>query len=1670
MNVDDLKPFPVGRFGGQVDYQDPTKVINGCALLAQMVRFLPDQVGTCFGTVDTMKRQQPYEEVTGINVLDVLGVLNPGQIPVVFGDQGSLLQESPAGSGALIPLEPPFPLPAGSYMRSTDAENTMTMAISDGTKGLVPPLRLNGVNNILSSPQNPIGGLWSQDLIYQLGDLVRSADGRWWRCTQSGSTFGSGSGPQWPKSNGYFAGAAWTPATATDPVGGSAWEEWTPNCVQFLPAPDVTGATITADSSGHLDPSKDIYIQFTYLIPQSGETPRSVPLVWVDTHSDDRLTVTFGGGPTAGPFMPRWLAEINLQFGLFYPFTLNVWIAVVDHGADAPAYSDYGLYASEQSVGAPVVISSPTTVAPAGQGVVNVEITGGGAYSAVPTVSFVGGGGSGAAGFVTYRTIIIHSGGEILISYIVTGVAITSPGSGYTSAPAVVFDPGGAVGTAILGSAGAPSGSSFPQGCWIVWLNPLTPSSFIGEFGQRYMIVTRFNKNGSLAPVDPNSAIPVNFVGQLQLPIVTILRDSSGNVSCTVGDVTVGWAIGNDIEVEGCTGDATFNGSFQLNNVQPTLSPQGILSWKDPDHLSASNDETGSVTLPAGPVPVAFLPPGGPNDLEDIAAFTVANPPQQIQGAQAGPFFYISEAPENPYSSPIVAMEGALALDFSSVSLTRDAGGFVSATLPDIAGLAVGNLVTITESTDPSFNGSYSLAGVSPGTGTAGELTWEQADLNASTGTAELNVVIGESSSVQITVEDASGFQAGDTCLPLGVPSAFAGQVTIATITGNVLTVTSLATGSATISPGATLQRLQNLPTASAAAPQAITSITRDAAGNVQAEVGDVGGYAAGQVVSVEDVTDPSFDSPPSFELLGVQVNDDGVTGTLSWAQPGVAASSSSGGTVGSVPDMLINYQDELLEDEQDNEVTDQLNMSPPPPAADVYFVPSLQMYVYTRGIDSVFLFSQTDDAENVDLENGSLSVDDNSMSLAICVREARTGEIIAMKADGGYAINPSDLAPSEWPCPTRWSQHGPPCAGAVGKGKDFLVFPSFWTQAGCYLYIDGKLDWLTKEFQKTWDRVNRDALNTIWTIVDEQEKEIQIGLPLDGATTPSHIAVGSYIEGFGPQEVLNRYGKLITARSAIRWSIRPRATRAAAVVQRALAAPQESLSVAYPFTSISRTGGMVTASYAGSVGGIGIESIVRSGGAVTAHVSAVVDPSTAGIVAGATVPVVGVGDSSFDGDWLIEEVVEIRLGIHFAFNIFWAQAGADSVSSGGTIGGTPEITLPPVIVPGGAIEVENTPDASFDGEFLTVASTASTLSWIQNPVAPPVAISNWSWAGGLSGSGVGALMIMGQIPAGVVAGNSLYLRGTNSLLDGKSFVTTSIVQGTGYYTVIFELGVVFATDVLSGLGGLAQFFIPAPNATSGMGDSYMTTLVPTPTTDERVQARQVLLAPSGSSVFDTVKLISADRRTGLRGDGSTGGVITLRFSDPLDGDVSDVVVSGMSDESFDGEYDEPCTAAWGSDGTHSILQFKTSGLTGVAFGGTIQSTLPVLRVVMQDPTRLDDNGVALDSRYTPAFAQAGGMIVLRWGAYNIQVLGQSTNGGPAKVLVTPQTEDPNAVFNPDEIVATTAKPKRIQSGLRVPDNEYLTLEISNDNQPGQGFVLQDLTIYGVPVFTGRRS
>lgn len=138
--------------------------------------------------------------------------------------------------------------------------------------------------------------------------------------------------------------------------------------------------------------------------------------------------------------VPGPVADIT-DFRLYYtgdgtPKKTN-WNMATGSGSGTPPYP---IQNYEMGVPAPV---SAVTLAAGGAALGSITVTNGGSgYSTAPTVTFTGGGGTGAAAIA-----VVQNGA-------VTAVTITNRGSGYTSAPTIGFTGGGgsaAAATAVRG-------------------------------------------------------------------------------------------------------------------------------------------------------------------------------------------------------------------------------------------------------------------------------------------------------------------------------------------------------------------------------------------------------------------------------------------------------------------------------------------------------------------------------------------------------------------------------------------------------------------------------------------------------------------------------------------------------------------------------------------------------------------------------------------------------------------------------------------------------------------------------------------------------------------------------------------------------------------------------------------------------------------------------------------------------------------------------------------------------------------------------------------------------------------------------------------------------------------------------------------------------------------
>lgn len=1269
MQFTGLTPNKIVRFGGQADWDDPTQIPAGLAIICQHSRFSPEGVSTRFGTRTTMLGTDDQSgDAVGFDTLNTLGA-SQNQVTLVYGFNGKLYVESPPGSGTLIPVTVPFILPANSYMQDSLANNQMYMSFSDLRSSTIPPFFYDGrTNNFDTIGQVPIAAPWKQGTYYKLGDLFKSVDGRWWRNSSTSGEPASGNVPQLPADDGFFSQEAatgtiatisWsngvTTALLTTALGGQlpgggqglvfggnptagfkigdgitvsgvslpfyngvftiiAVSQTTLQWLQAAPPPPISGSNngltwvanplpatdgVTTDvvanvvGTFHLGDSvvvanaqdnffNGVHVltsvagipntsQFALTWTQQQPTlpnqgPVSIPIVSVEIYDP---TPRPPGHPilakiiriTLNQNVPFAIGTIITFAGLtsatFLNGTTNTILNIpsptqMEFPADAlPVYapaSDTGTatgvaQSSSTSSSGGTVSEAATSVAQATGGLVTdnaatliwnaataIDDTGGFWEEWTPNVANQILAPEPLIATRNPGTGSLPAGKDI---YVKTTFVIPATGETARSLPAILF--GSVLNdqiilraprmprwmaeinlqqqrfgefflnvyvAAVTANAAAPADSAynqysilnsvgsdsivintvppgpdiqtFPLGANISVLTPNAPQAFIGEAGRRHMILVRLDKNGSPSPVDPDSVISVDFQGEISANIVgpNNVTVGSGIITIYLDDVSK-FAIGQSIIASGLT-NATYNATYTIVTVGSAppsyLAPMGFITAAAAGAVNFAAAGTVRLAVPPPP-PVAFLPPGGPNDMQDIAALTL------VGTGKAGPFSYIGESdPQKIVSTSITAL-------------------------------------------------------------------------------------VSDGIAATVTVSDTTGFESGQTAFVSGYTGNKAylnGIVQIASVSGS--TVSYAQTGSPVTlngTSGITLTVMNLLPTSAPAASQTITNIIRDDAGNVTASLSDIGGFDAGHIIQAASVGDATFNG--IFQITSTQLNDDGFSGTLGWTQLGQAAATSAGGIISSVPDFVLNFQDEDLKGaiSGDTDVTSQLTAIPPPACVDIAYLESLRRVVYTKGNDSSHYFSDTDDPGNIQSPNGILGINSSDGKRTIAIREMLNGEIISFKESGGFALEPNDVAPNQWTPTRRWRLHAPVGPRAIGIGPDWLMI--FSAKTGPWRYYQGQLLWVGRELTGTWKRVNWAAKKEIWIEVDEDQQKAYIGLPLDGSTTCNFRAVVDYFDGWNDPITLYR-GERVANPFSRRWSVEAYAARYGKMVDRQLAVPVNTL------------------------------------------------------------------------------------------------------------------------------------------------------------------------------------------------------------------------------------------------------------------------------------------------------------------------------------------------------------------------------------------------------------------------------------------------------------------------------------------------------------------------------
>ena len=805
VNLEGFVPVRILRFGGQVDWDDAIQIPNGLAIVCQNMAFCAESVKTRWGLRFAMQLNGVTANPTGVDVLTVLGspqaptirqqaggasvaanTLTPNalvgnlvgfyqpisptvQVGLVFGDDGALRLELPAGSGNLVALSPATGrisaalaavLPTSSAMQTAKAYNRIYQAYAEfmnltSPQSSGPVLALDAATGCVSPVgQNPIAAAWLPNTFYQMGDIVTPTANPniWFRRLASGY---SGAGePLWPTSLGYFTAPYDANYAQAQDAGGLGLSTTTTAAItvpgtQFVAVDSAAGLAIDQqvliDSGGNSETVTILDIFFGFKVGHIVDPP-AIQANFALAHASG-VTVTpiesllwqewTPGFPSYLP-TPAPIAALTRSLSPRgnIPGGLDVYVALTyfnDLGESL--WTAPGVFLNTQPLDEFTVsfgTANPLSGPPMPSWLMSVMPHGtvGGLHWPYPICVGV------------YVAAVTHgSAAPTLYRLLETTTA---------DAPIVI---GGIPDT----------GTQFTPRTAIS--APITTQQFMGEGGQRYAILLRQNTMGDLSPVDPRAAIAVQFLGGVSQAGSINGVFSGGGIhvwSIQVSDVTQ-FAPGQIVNLTNWT-VANVNGAYVITGVglysASNVFPGGFITVTT-TNATTPIVTTGNVGVASGGCPVAVVPPGtqeNPGYSYDILAFTV------VGLSDDGPFNYLTEPePANPFSSIILTE-------------STDGNGNAYAALQSATGLTAGDTVFISGYTDgvSSYNGLRVLSSV-----VGNAVTFP--DPSGAGASAGATMTLVQTQPTQVVAGSAPGgiiLQFDDTTLPQGVD-----------VTGNLLFV-----------------------------------------------------------------------------------------------------------------------------------------------------------------------------------------------------------------------------------------------------------------------------------------------------------------------------------------------------------------------------------------------------------------------------------------------------------------------------------------------------------------------------------------------------------------------------------------------------------------------------------------------------------------------------------------------------------------------------------------------------------------------------------------------------------------------------------------------------------------------------------------------------------------
>lgn len=232
-----------------------------------------------------------------------------------------------------------------------------------------------------------------------------------------------------------------------------------------------------------------------------------------------------------------------------------------------------------------------------------------------------------------------------------------------------------------------------------------------------------------------------------------------------------------------------------------------------------------------------------------------------------------------------------------------------------------------------------------------------------------------------------------------------------------------------------------------------------------------------------------------------------------------------------------FSFTDDYLKSFE-NDVSDRFRNIQIPDLVDVQYSESMRrMFYRVDALPSGWYISAKDDPETVYGDAGFVQVAENNGENAVTVREF-LGAVYLFKERSGHTLSEDVTDPSQWKPVKAWGGSGPCGPRAVDSGTSFLCYVH---RSGVYIFVSGLPKLISKELPITWSKINWKYQHLIWVQIDDEYREIRIGVPYAGSTTPNLVLKCNFEESpdFEPPIHFSPYiGKEIATGSCYKWSV----------------------------------------------------------------------------------------------------------------------------------------------------------------------------------------------------------------------------------------------------------------------------------------------------------------------------------------------------------------------------------------------------------------------------------------------------------------------------------------------------------------------------------------------------